>query len=470
MKRIRHILAILLVVATAFAYMPLLGGAETAYAGSGYEERDCQWITSSVWGLPDGYAIAGSTIYIDSNNLCYMKDEGGSNVNSPLMEYYGYFEYVEISVDYFYGNGDVRERLGYGTMAQDEVAIDIPTDIANDDYILVIAKAPNGDYFYSTEIPVMPAKVSSAFMKNLGEITIELPETGLEKAITSARADALRNTFLIAENNGKVSITAKGDKFIDVDFTEDGIPDVTVSKEGTKGYILNLVDRYNTGGKSSKIIAAASGAAFDPQTLFEDHYLQSKIPYYSKVIFKIPPRYIDDGKATLKTTSYTYNGEARKPAVSSVLVNHVKLVKGTDYTVSYKNNKNVGKATVTIKGINRYGGTITKTFKINPKGTSLKAASDFTKGKTYVTVKWNKQAAKMSVSRITGYQVQIATNSSFTTGKKTYKVAGYSNLSKKFTGLKSGKKYYVRIRTYKTINKESFYSPWSAVKTVTTKK
>ena len=55
-------------------------------------------------------------------------------------------------------------------------------------------------------------------------------------------------------------------------------------------------------------------------------------------------------------------------------------------------------------------------------------------------------------------------------GKKTVNVAGYTKVSKKITGLKGGKRYYVRIRTYKTISGTKYYSPWSKAKTVTTKK
>ena len=49
-------------------------------------------------------------------------------------------------------------------------------------------------------------------------------------------------------------------------------------------------------------------------------------------------------------------------------------------------------------------------------------------------------------------------------------VKGYSKTSKKITNLKGGKKYYVRVRTYKTVNGTKYYSPWSKTKTVTTKK
>ncbi|MDO5425981.1 MAG: leucine-rich repeat protein [Eubacteriales bacterium] len=66
---------------------------------------------------------------------------------------------------------------------------------------------------------------------------------------------------------------------------------------------------------------------------------------------------------TLSSTSYTYNGKARKPSVT-VTYNGVKLTKGTDYTVTYKNNTNIGKATVTVTGKGNYTGTKKATFTI----------------------------------------------------------------------------------------------------------
>ena len=64
----------------------------------------------------------------------------------------------------------------------------------------------------------------------------------------------------------------------------------------------------------------------------------------------------------------------------------------------------------------------------------------------------------------------MATNKKFTKNKKTVTVKGYSKTSKKVTKLKGGKKYYVKIRTYKTVGGKKFYSSWSKVKTVKTKK
>ena len=76
----------------------------------------------------------------------------------------------------------------------------------------------------------------------------------------------------------------------------------------------------------------------------------------------------------------------------------------------------------------------------------------------------------MSTSRINGYQIQVATDSKFTAGKKLVAVKGYNVAYKKITGLLGGKRYYVRVRTFKTVGGVNYYSPWSAVKYVTTKK
>ena len=65
----------------------------------------------------------------------------------------------------------------------------------------------------------------------------------------------------------------------------------------------------------------------------------------------------------------TYTGSLVAPNVT-VTCNDVELVKDTDYTVSYSNNKNVGTATISITGIGDYTGTITKNFKIVARGIS----------------------------------------------------------------------------------------------------
>ena len=180
--------------------------------------------------------------------------------------------------------------------------------------------------------------------------------------------------------------------------------------------------------------------------------------------FTITPKKITP-KVSLSVKEYTYNGKAKKPKVT--VKDGTNVLDKINYTVTYASGrKNVGKYKVTVKLTGNYVGTKAVYFKINPKGTTLGTLKAASKA---VTVNWKKQTAKMSTKRITGYQVMLATNSKFTKGKKTVTISGYSKASKKVTGLKGGKKYYVKIRTYKTISGTKYYSPWSKSKTVTTK-
>ena len=180
--------------------------------------------------------------------------------------------------------------------------------------------------------------------------------------------------------------------------------------------------------------------------------------------FTISPKKITP-KVTLSQKAYTYDGKAKKPTVT--VKDGTTAVDKANYTVTYaKGRKNVGKYKVTVKMTGNYVGTKNVSFKINPKGTKLGTLTAASKA---ITVKWTKQAAKMSKKRITGYQIQLATNSKFTKNKKTVTVSGYKNTSKKVTGLKGSKKYYVRIRTYTTISGTKYYSDWSKSKNATTK-
>lgn len=87
-----------------------------------------------------------------------------------------------------------------------------------------------------------------------------------------------------------------------------------------------------------------------------------------------------------------------------------------------------------------------------------------TAAKKGFTVKWKK------VSGVNGYEVQYALNSKFTKSKKTVNITKGTTVSKKITKLKAKKKYYVRVRAYKTVSGKKYYSDWSKAKTVTTKK
>lgn len=164
---------------------------------------------------------------------------------------------------------------------------------------------------------------------------------------------------------------------------------------------------------------------------------------------------------TLSATSYTYDGKVKKPSVK-VVGSNGKTISSSNYTVSYASGrKYVGKYAVKITFKGNYSGTKTLYFYIKPKSTSI---SSLTAGSKKFTVKWKKQA-----TQTTGYQIQYSTSSKFTNAK-TVTVGKNSTTSKTISKLKAKKKYYVRIRTYKTVGKAKYYSAWSKAKAVTIKR
>ncbi|MDO5549219.1 MAG: leucine-rich repeat protein [Eubacteriales bacterium] len=169
--------------------------------------------------------------------------------------------------------------------------------------------------------------------------------------------------------------------------------------------------------------------------------------------------------ATLSKVSYTYDKKVKKPTVT-VKDSVGKKIAASNYSVTYaKGRKNVGSYKVTVKfksTSKNYTGSLSTTFQINPKATTLKSVTAAKKG---FTAKWKKLT-----TQTTGYQIQYATNSKFTSGAKTVTVTKNKTTSKKITKLKAKKKYYVRIRTYKTVSGTKYVSAWSKAKTVTTKK
>lgn len=79
------------------------------------------------------------------------------------------------------------------------------------------------------------------------------------------------------------------------------------------------------------------------------------------------PKDLSAATVSLATNTFTYDGKAKEPAVSSVILEGKKLTAGKDYRVSYKNNINPGTATVTITGIGDYTGSVSKAFTIKEK-------------------------------------------------------------------------------------------------------
>lgn len=169
----------------------------------------------------------------------------------------------------------------------------------------------------------------------------------------------------------------------------------------------------------------------------------------------------------LSKTSYTYDGKSHMPAVKVTNSAGKKLKEGTDYKIKKPSGrKNAGIYTVMIEMKGDYTGKYRKTFQIIPKGTAISGVK--AKKKAF-SVSWKKQAKQTS-----GYQIQYAVDAKFKKSVVTKNVNNTKKVKLDVTKLKSKKKYYIRIRTYKTVKvngkSKKIYSGWSKVKAVTTKK
>ncbi|MGN0523427.1 MAG: fibronectin type III domain-containing protein [Eubacterium sp.] len=140
----------------------------------------------------------------------------------------------------------------------------------------------------------------------------------------------------------------------------------------------------------------------------------------------------------------------------------------TEKILATKNHKYVGKVTkaptAKATGVMTYtcSGCGYKFTREIPKlaTTSITAVSSRSKS---FGIRWTKQ------TNSTGYQIRYSTGSKMTNAKNVL-VTKRTAVTKMITGLKANKKYYVQIRTYRVINGKRYYSDWSAVKSVTTKK
>lgn len=162
----------------------------------------------------------------------------------------------------------------------------------------------------------------------------------------------------------------------------------------------------------------------------------------------------------VKKGSYTYTGKAIKPKVKVYWWDEnddpVPWIYG--YKVSYSHNKAVGTAKIRVQGTGIYKDLKgTATFTIKPRkvqGVSLKSSK-----KKQLTVKWKKDAS------VQGYEVQYSTSKKFK-NDKIKKIAGKSKTGVTLKKLKSGKTYYVRMRSYKVSDGRKLYSAWSSKKKV----
>lgn len=184
--------------------------------------------------------------------------------------------------------------------------------------------------------------------------------------------------------------------------------------------------------------------------------LHSAVMDLDKVKFTVssvePKVQMSKTKISIGTLSYT--GSNVKPSVT-VKNGNKTLKQNTDYTISYSKASKVGAAVkITITGKGSYTGKVTKTVYIVPARTAI---SSVKAGKKNLTVTYKKTTGA------SGYQIAYSTSQN-----SGYKYVNLNNktVKKTISKLTSGKKYYVKVRAYRTINGKNYYGNYSAVKAV----
>ena len=237
-------------------------------------------------------------------------------------------------------------------------------------------------------------------------------------------------------------------------YTYDGqykSPSVTV-KDGSKVLTRNI--DYKIAGYSNNLRAGTASVKIIGT---DDQSGTINKTYYSGTVtktFKINPKSLASAKIS-GISEKTYTGKAIKPE-PTVKLDSKTLTKGLDYTLSYKNNKAVGKATVTVTGKSNYKGSVSKTFTIKPKKPAGFTLSSPKTRTMKITLK--------ETEGISGYEIKYSTSKKFTA--KTSNVISTKKTTKSLTGLQKGKTYYVKVRTYKTSDGKIYYSEYSAVKSI----
>lgn len=156
-----------------------------------------------------------------------------------------------------------------------------------------------------------------------------------------------------------------------------------------------------------------------------------------------------------KTRSYT--GRWVKPNVT-LKVGKVKLKKNRDYTLVYRNNLQIGKASVVIRGMGNFTGKKTITFKIVPQTPKIQK------------LKKNKKSFVITYSRgkmVHGYRMEVSTASSFA-AKKTQKYILNGNRFEA-CGLKKGT-YYIRVKAYYSKKGKRYESGYTSKRKIKIKK
>lgn len=371
------------------------------------------------------------------------------------------------------------------TTTKFEEIIVIEPDMASGDWRVVSIEATD---IYNNKTTLINANTSSELISGY-TADLSAGNFSVDGAVTDKIApEPVSGTFAVSISSGKDKAEPGDTVTISVKVTDDSaIKTVAVTLQNPEGNLADLQNMtYNsvTDKYEAQIMIdenTAKGVWKISSMSLVDEKLNAILLHNSKVSTSTPstdmsgcdfevcekqaPVHVHDYKVTATvqpsctqpgTTTYTCDCGDSYTTQTADALGHVEV---TDKAVA-ATFKAAGKTAG--KHCDRCGAVLVAQKKIAKLGAP--SISKLTAGKKQFKATWK------SVKSIDGYQIQCSTSSKFKSGNKTVTVKGYKSASTTVKKLKAKKKYYVRIRAYKTINGKKQYSSWSKAKTVTTKK
>ena len=208
---------------------------------------------------------------------------------------------------------------------------------------------------------------------------------------------------------------------------------------------------------SVKALNKAVAAAYIGRTADQQAEVDALAQAIEDAINALVPRKEIAEDITLEAVSYVYDGTEKTPAVT-VKDGETILAEGTDYTVEYADNAEVGTAAVTVTLIGNYIGTKTTTFKIVPARAVISAVANVTGG---VKLTW-KEAAGAG-----GYEVYRRNGTTAAWTKVTTIAEGTTVTYTDTKASASNMMYTYRIRAFKTVDEADYYGAYSVMKFAT---
>ncbi len=321
-----------------------------------------------------------------------------------------------------------------------------------------------GAFTYTPKAAGKTEFVIKDFFGNELRIPVEFTQKGLDEARYLPFFIAYESNIFSVAGENYIRASLPDDEYLGI--TEEDLKNITISASGDGVDVVDVAGEKDASEAES--IWYNYEAKLGRKAIWKEKFkVTLKLGEASFTTDIISKKSVDtkNVKATVSDVIYTGKSCEPKPVVK---INGVSLKIDKDFSFWCDNNKNVGKANMVIYDTKTCPYSFYKelSFKINPKGTTMNKP---TAQKKALTAKWKTLSTKMSKSRITGYQVQVATNSKFTKNKKLVTVKGYTKKSVKVTKLKAKTTYYVRVRTYMNVKGKNYYSKWSAYKKIKTK-